>query len=233
MDYKDMLGMAEDIEEASAKSAVGFVDISKVEAAPSSGVTYDELLNKITRIYSGRVREERPPKEAQRPAHIITAGLAQAAYSQPQVPARQVPPAVQAPFQNAAKPQQAPRAQSSEEEAKKAKLELGAVIKKLGSAAKIPAFRTRQVNISELVLPNLALTDQIAELERIIEGLKENVFDKEHMAIVQEELYGLNQVVNSSKRQGKQVPKSELEGSLFELRDQRLAEALVLLGRVA
>ena len=44
-----------------------------------------------------------------------------------------------------------------------------------------------------------------------------------------EELEGLNQVIEDAKKKKKIAPKSDLERSLFELRDQRLAEALALL----
>ncbi|MEM0149620.1 MAG: hypothetical protein QXW10_01850 [Candidatus Micrarchaeaceae archaeon] len=230
MDYKDMLNVIGNIEKNAAKVEASTIDITPImNSSQAQNVSYSELLQKLSKVES-KEYEKHIIREKPKPAHIITAGLEQAAYSQPQVYA----PARQAEGQAAARQvQPALRQQAvqppSEAEARRAKIELGSIVKKLGSAAKLPQFRVKHVNASELVLPNLTLADQIAELERIIEGLKEGVFDMEHMEIVKEEVYGLSEIVGEMKKKGAQPAKSELEKSLFDLRDQRLSDAVALL----
>jgi len=230
MEYKDMLSIIKDIEGSSPKSEVSFIDISQVVSSSNTqSISYNELLKKIAGSEQ-KVYEEHIAKATQKPAHIVTSGLAQSAYSQPQLYA----PAPRTEEQKQVQQPEAitvekPAAQPAKKtESQKAKLELGSIVKKLGSV-KTPSFMVKRVNVSGLVLPSLTLADQIAELERIIEGLKEGVFDKEHMEIVKEEVYGLNQIISDMKKKGMQPAKSELEKSLFDLRDQRLAEAMTFL----
>ncbi len=92
-------------------------------------------------------------------------------------------------------------------------------------------LRIRKVKQSELILPNLSATDQISELEKIIEGLKENVFDGEHLAIIKEEIYGLLDSVNKSKKKinKKEVVLTDFDKSVMALRDEHLNDALALL----
>ncbi len=119
--------------------------------------------------------------------------------------------------------------QQLEEQAKKAKGELESIISEI-KLEKIH-LRLRKVKQSELILPNLSPTDQISELEKIIEGLKENVFDEEHLAIIKEEIYGLLDSVNKSKKKisKKEVVLTDFDRSVMELRDERLNDALALL----
>ncbi|MGC8669557.1 MAG: hypothetical protein ACP5TL_00160 [Candidatus Micrarchaeia archaeon] len=233
MDYKSMLDVIKDIENGVKVPDVSYVDISPILNSTSAPSTpYQSLLQIINSIES-KGKGEYLIREKQKPPHLITSGLEQISYSQQKVGAAQT---VEVPVQNVNPPENVPAAQPQavqpQIENKKAKLELGSLIKKLGAAARKPSYKIKRVNISELVLPNLTLADQIAELERIIEGLKENVFDSEHIIIVEEELYGLDQMLSDLRKQNKLVPKSELEKSLFDLRDQRLSEALSLLHKV-
>lgn len=82
----------------------------------------------------------------------------------------------------------------------------------------------------DLVLPRLSISDQISELEQIIEGLSENVFDKQHMQIIKKEIYGLTQEIEK-ERKGREykAESSSTEQSLILLRDQRLSEAKAIL----
>lgn len=115
------------------------------------------------------------------------------------------------------------------------KSDLAAIAGDIASSIPIlKGLKIQRVNTKELVLPNLSLADQIAELERIIEGLTENVFDKDHMDIVVLEVYGLRDAVKGFKkgvkRRGK--PLSTLEQSLWSIRDQRISDAIALLENV-
>lgn len=76
----------------------------------------------------------------------------------------------------------------------------------------------------DLVLPRLSLADQVEELGRIIDGLAQNAFSAEQLSIVGEELRGLEKAIRAA-------PANGAEG-LLKLRDQRLAEATKLFGRL-
>jgi len=227
-----LLDVIANIEKGASKEDVSFVDITPIGSSSMvQRVPYLELVAKLNEIESQgeRISKEKP-RQVQ--PHLVTAGLAQAAYSQPQVIYKQKPeaaaehemPAAQQPAAEAK-----PVVAEAPKEVQAAKAELSGIVRKIGAVAKMPKIKVKRINVSELVLPNLTLADQIAELERIIEGLNEHVFDSEHLAIVVEELEGLNQVIEDAKKKKKIAPKSDLERSLFELRDQRLAEALALL----
>ncbi|MGC8687487.1 MAG: hypothetical protein ACP5RM_02180 [Candidatus Micrarchaeia archaeon] len=233
MEYKDLLELVEQVERESKKSDTAFVDITSImEGHGESKVTYNDLLKMISSMNVQKFKEVAEEQKPRAPSHLITSGVEQASYAQP---------IVQSPIASAnAEPSQvevqgiresghineAATAQQAPEQ--KAKVELGSIVRNLGPIKKLGGIKIKRVNTSQLVLPNLTLADQIAELERIIEGLKENVFDNEHMQIVVEELTGLNQVVNDMKKKGT-ASKSELEQSLINLRDERLIEALALL----
>lgn len=74
-------------------------------------------------------------------------------------------------------------------------------------------------NESDLVLPNLPVADQVGELERIADGLREGAFSEDQLEIVREELRGLSRAAKGA-RQGDELSK---------LRDSRLSDALQLL----
>ena len=65
----------------------------------------------------------------------------------------------------------------------------------------------------------------------IITALKEDAFDDEQMKVVRRELGGLKDYVIELERELKKTNKSldQLDQSLWEIRDQRLGEALALL----
>lgn len=85
-------------------------------------------------------------------------------------------------------------------------------------------------NEKDLILPKLSIADQISELERIIEGLKENVFDENHMEVVLQEIYGLSSYMEKSSKELKKrrITLNQTEQSLWALRQQRLEEAMDL-----
>jgi hypothetical protein len=86
-------------------------------------------------------------------------------------------------------------------------------------------------NEKDLVLPKLSISDQISELERIIEGLKEQVFDDNHKDIVLQEVYGLSAYIerNSKELRKRRITLNQTEQSLWSLRQQRLDEAMSLI----
>ncbi len=97
---------------------------------------------------------------------------------------------------------------------------------------RIPMFEEQKIKKSntDLVLPGLSLSDQVSELERIIEGLRANIFIGDEEEIVEEELYGLASQVKKEKaelKRGKALQQDAAQ--LWSLRDQRLTIAVGLL----
>ncbi|MCL4372229.1 hypothetical protein M1373_02835 [Candidatus Marsarchaeota archaeon] len=86
-------------------------------------------------------------------------------------------------------------------------------------------------NENDLVLPKLSIADQISELERIIEGLKEHVFDEGHMEVVMQEVYGLSAHIDKSSKdlRKRRITLNETEQSMWNMRNQRLQEAMNLI----
>ena len=86
-------------------------------------------------------------------------------------------------------------------------------------------------NEKDLVLPKLSIADQISELERIIEGLKEQVFDENHREVVLQEVYGLSAYIERSSKdlRKRKITLNQTEQSLWALRQQRLDEAMSLI----
>lgn len=116
------------------------------------------------------------------------------------------------------KPSTAPLAQAAAEE-------LSRVVK----ASEIPVQQVQQQAqvrpSSSLVLPNLSITDQVTELDKIIQNLKNSSFTPDQMQIVKEEVTGLAKSLVSQQT----VPAEGIEKDMFELRTTRLAEALSLI----
>ena len=80
----------------------------------------------------------------------------------------------------------------------------------------------------DVLLPKLSTSDQVAELERIIEGLKGNSFDKASLDVVKKELYGLKKSITAEKK-SKTKESGTIEQSMVVLRDEHLERALAML----
>ncbi|MEM3841291.1 MAG: hypothetical protein QXN59_01180 [Candidatus Micrarchaeaceae archaeon] len=95
-------------------------------------------------------------------------------------------------------------------------------------APKFKYMSAKKVDVDMMVLPSLSMSDQIAELERIMEGIKEGIFDAEHFEIVMEEVYALVKSVNERKKRLKKsgAKLSAIEQSLWLVRDKRLEEVI-------
>lgn len=168
--------------------------------------SYSEIIRSMGELEPSRRQKEERPREPKE--HIIMSGIEQSRYSSA-IPS-------------------APSRMAKEEEAKN---ELSAIKERLGEIKPaIRELRLKRVNTKDLILPSLSLSDQIAELERIIEGVKENIFDEEHLAIVKQEVYGLDSIIERSERtRGRGQQPSAIEDSLLSVRRQRLQEAMNLL----
>ena len=167
--YLELVGIIEAAENSAPKADVSFIDFSDpaFEAASSQQPpSYEDLVAVIEEIETGKHVVHQPTTQQK---------AAPQPQRQPQPQQVQAPP--QAPPQAA--PPTTPPAEVQRAEAGR---ELGTVAQRLASAMpRIKEMRRRRINVKDLVLPNLSTADQISELERIIEGLRENVFDGEHL----------------------------------------------------
>ncbi len=208
--------MIEDAERENATSSPAAASSVSIDLTAAIGQTvnmqqrkYADVIAEVEEVEAPRkYREEKAKEQKETPEHIIMAGVEQAKYSTP-----------------------APSPFIAEEEA--AKKELESIKAKLGEIAPaIKEMRRKRVSTKDLVLPSLSLSDQIAELERIVEGVKENIFDEEHLEIVKQEVYGLNAVAEKAERDRKRSKaqiESSVEDSLITIRQQRLNDAMNLL----
>ncbi len=239
-EYGRLVELIDGIEKDSKKPESGFIDLSEIvnaAAVPAHG-TYAAALQLIGEVESGgrRMREQpmQIPTQQAPEQHLITTGVTQTPFKQGEVPKPQKEKKPFALFPQKQAQEAQPVAQKQTEEMRKQKtaMELSAIMGKLQSVRpSIPEFKRRKLNVKDLVLPNLSIADQISELERIIEGLNEHVFDGDHMEIVSQEVFGLQQVIadQRKKAKGKREAQSPLEQSLIDVRDQRLGDAASLL----
>jgi hypothetical protein len=242
-DYENALALIGEIEGTSKKTEVSYINLSElVNESEKSKIGYTDALQLISEVESGgrRFRER-----AAQPTPSV-------AFPQP---ARQIPAPTPAPvsrpapaqkekvkkperggfgFMGTQKKVQPPPVEAQAQRREAAAAELGSVATKLQAAKPVqfPELKLKKkVNMKELVLPSLSIADQVSELERIIEGVRENVFDEEQYDIVLQEVYGMERVVEQDRKRlkGKPPTDNELELSLYEVRDQRLLEAATLL----
>ncbi|MGC8537481.1 MAG: hypothetical protein ACP5MZ_00660 [Candidatus Micrarchaeia archaeon] len=218
--YSDLVKYLGELEGKATQSPRSTINLSQLFDMKKEGssITYIDMLNLIDSLES---RKPIRGVEGQKIApHMEVAGVTQAQYSQVgQVAAPQVQP------QKAAVAEQPLAGKGAA-----AGVEVADLTREI-NVPKIKGFDIKKINESDLVLPNLSMADQISELEKILEGLKENVFDDKHIGVVIEELYGLADVTNQEKRRLKKnrISMSQLEQSLWALRDDRLATAISLL----
>lgn len=82
-----------------------------------------------------------------------------------------------------------------------------------------------KVRKEKMILPTLSIQDQISDLEKMSEGIDENVFNKEQLDIIRLEAEGMDDRL----RYEKQAPADEFQMSLIALRNSRLQEVLAKL----
>jgi uncharacterized protein YoaH (UPF0181 family) len=222
--YMKMVQLIEDIEASAERQAPSTNVISLAGTFASVGgaqpKSYHELVALMEGMEAGRHPKEEAKQQPQPQPHLVATGVEQAKYAQ--VPVGGLPQAT---------PQRPERQKKQREAVSK---ELGQIVGRIGAGVtQFGEMGRKRINIKDLVLPSLSLADQISELERIIEGLKQQIFDGEHMEIVAQEVYGLRQYIQDTKRRGgggagAESP-GELERSLRDIRDQRIDEAITLI----
>ncbi len=118
-----------------------------------------------------------------------------------------------------------------EKEAKSARDELAKIVGHIKMPKLELGGETQKQRKEQLVLPNLTVSDQIGELEKIITGAGSNAFDDEHIGIIKKEVDGLKAMVAKER---KLYAKGRLKmpdpaSALWELRNSRLDEAAAAL----
>ncbi|MCL4389374.1 hypothetical protein M1397_02045 [Candidatus Marsarchaeota archaeon] len=233
--YDKLLKYIETIEEGGSKPEAGNVDVSETFAGAEVNrkVDYKYALNTINEVEKrvGRFAPRQPRmerQETQPPAQQQMAPT-QTLWEAQQEEASTTTPSPTAPIAETTETAaEAPVVETS------AAAELAELTKEL--PLNIPLFsgsELKKVKESDLVLPNLSITDQISELERIMEGIRGGAFGNDDMEIIKEELYGLAVEVDEEKRKtrkAKEIPKGE-DYQLLLLRDQRLSNAIDMLSR--
>ncbi len=226
-DYEHIVALIEDIEASTPAGETTFVAVPEsVTKEEPVHKTYREIIEMIETMETGRrpsVQREGERAAPQVQPHLMTTGVAQSKYAQ-------VP--VTTPMQQEQKPMAKAKAQPQEVQTHREAVskELGNIAKKLGGAKQsFGSLSKKRINIKDLVLPNLSVADQTSELERIIEGLREHIFDVDHIDIVEQEVFGLRQYLQSEQKGKTAQQYTSLEQSLLSLRDQRLNEAVELL----
>lgn len=210
--YENTLKLIEEIEQTSTKAQSAEIDmsgsfVSESAQAPQNYKDLISLINEIER--KGRIFSRQKPIQTER-------RVAEQQF-QPKNEIQEIQVS-----KGSAQPIKAERS---------AKEELEHLTKEL--PLNIPLFsdsKLKRVKTSELVLPNLSIMDQVAELERIIEGIKGGAFNNEDIYIVKEELYGLAREINyENKKLKKNKAYDDKDYQLKLMRKERLAQSIEML----
>jgi hypothetical protein len=113
------------------------------------------------------------------------------------------------------------------------KTEVGTFADKLSKNAdtpkKINKFSPKAEGKDEPVLEKLSIHDQIAELERMIEGINNGSFDYGQMETIRKEVYELNRYSIQEIMKGGKKKTDKLQQDLIMVREQRLNDVMKLL----
>ncbi len=205
--YADMLTVIEGLEAGAKRGELCLVDISKVAGSGQQAAApgYGKMLDMAEEV------EAKPQK-----------GAAARQQSAKQAVERESRTAAEG------------IAEAQQPKRESIKAEMQGIVSGLHEAKpKFNELKIKRVNTNDLVLPGLPISDQIRELEQIVAALRENALDKEQAKIARLELEGLQQVVNDLEDELAREKRSlsELDRSLWDMRRQRLTEALSLIKR--
>ncbi len=241
-EYQELLDLITNIESSGTKRSVSYVkmDVRSGEPLSVAPRSFQELLSEIpSSMFAAPLPKQKKPlipqiaknppqPQRQPPPEPIPQRIEpdQQAVIKPEAKVPKPKLLIQWPKQAPQKPKPAaaPRPQSKPLEQSAAQ-----ELQKVVIASKItpsPAAEEVYVPSNKLVLPTLSLTDQVAELDKIIKNLKASNFDSGQMAIVKEEVAGLSKMA----QQQSAGPAEGLDKDLMELRRNRITEALSLMG---
>ncbi len=230
MEYTELLKRIGEIEADSQRAEQNFIDLSLLftgKQEQRQKREFKQLLPVAMNMEAEHLQLQQqktpaqPPKPAPAPTQVQRPVQPVASTSTAAAP--EPAPAIFAPQPQPVQAQQISSTISA------AKGELNSFAKNLGGEinafVKMPNMKPKE---GENVLPRLSLADQVAELERIIEGLKENAFNKEQLEVVRNEALGLKKYLQKAPP-GKESGDMEHSLILGILRDKRLDEVLAIL----
>ncbi len=199
--YQDLVSIVEEMEKNSAKVDFNAVDISSIQ--------------------SPKVKKRKPPFRPLLDLAIeIESGRSADSVKRA---GRMQPQRITQPKE----PEQRPKQNKSTKD------EIGAFANKLNKnreqKQQISGFNVKESE-EDLQLPKLSVSDQISELEQMIDGLKSRTFDYEHIETIKKEVYGLDKYMIREIMKGSKKKLTQMEQNLITLRDQRLNEAMKILG---
>ncbi len=232
-EYEKIIEKISEIESSVKRPDVNIVDISGTfrNTAKRQGISYQDSLNHINKIEGHGLETISQIGKQQKSVYKPTAKGEQQLQQQQQQAAIavQIQPQIEV-AQQIQEVKEEEKAKVSQKESAKKELE------ELTRSLNVPKSiiknaRLKPVNEKDLVLPNLSINDQVAELERIVDGLKGNMFNGQDLDIVIQEVYGLSKVVDMEKKELKRSKRNvqENEYNLWILRDERLSDAVSIL----
>jgi len=201
---------------------------------------YDEALSLIEGIEAGAGSQQRKPFVIDSTSLSETLDIKQVDYNEvlkefgietaPEAENVQraqvsVPKPEVAPKPEQAKPQVAPKPRAKpnpsyfKKDLEEAASKLSVIAKAGSEISNVVKEEREKAKTKGLVLPTLSINDQISDLEKISEGLKEQVFTKEQIDIIVLEANGLARLI----AQGKQP---NVPTDLAELRNRLLKEII-------
>ena len=230
MQYPELIKVVEELEKVSTRSELTKIDISSLEegeSVPSQRLVFSKLLESAIRIesesdamhmpyhHARAVQPQGNPQEGMTARQVQKVRVAASASAGTAAP---LPPYVQPPTAHLNSAPE-PAHEQAEKEIREFSERLGTDRREPGNPA-VPAPTAK----GDLVLPQLSIPDQITELQRIIEGINEHVFDDYHIGIVRKELLGLQRYVRSGGTE------AAIALPVLHLRDKYLKEAIELIG---
>jgi len=244
--YSELIKIVEEVEIGATRVEFNSIDISSFEKAQPQikKPDFKPLLDLAVAIEGGRVKEEPPPKPT--PQQQIKQILASKPIKQVMQMQVGTSTSQSSTVQNTVyMPEdislQVPAAQAPQQQTstlnQSVKEEIGIFADKLienkGQPSQpINTFNMKVEGADDIILPKLSTSDQIAELERMIEGVKENSFTADQLNVVKKEAEGLSDAISKEKTGGYGKESSGMEQQLVQLRDRRLTEVLKLMSDI-
>ena len=230
--YAELIVIVQEVEKDATKVEFNSIDISNFETArpPIKKPDFKPLLDLALGIESGRVKEDFVPKPtAQQQVKQVLDSKPIKQVVQMQVGNSTVQNTVYVPEDISTRQIEIQKPTPSQS----VKDEVAAFADKLTEKTEqqkpqINAFNMKVAGEDDLILPKLSTSDQIAELQRMIEGIKGASFTNDQLKIIKKEVLGLNDEIAQSKKQGYGKESSSIEQQLVQLRDSRLSEVITL-----
>ena len=215
--YQDLLKMVEEIEGSTVKSEFTSIDITPIQSLKSRKrrPPFQPLLDMAMDLESGHFRVGAPRVQAKQQP---TAAVHQEAHAKE----RQV--------------MDSAMSQQRDLQSSIAKEEVSMFADRLDQKTEQPqpvaGFDVSATGKGDTMLTRLSIPDQISELEKIIDGLADRVFNAEQLETIKKEVNALKRQSSQEARQKVKKNTKKIEQELARLRDQQLNEAIKILGSI-